>query len=152
VTGMNFDQAFESREIRSRRMMSASNPRDRTPEPPRVSPPRQLERLDEAIALLATGLRVLLSMDLPLDHETQPSRSNNMIPDALPMNGNERYEVLIVEKYEDATGAEKANWTRIGVAFPHKDGLGLNVELKAIPVSGKLIIRRHGARTRAAES
>ncbi len=75
-----------------------------------------------------------------------------MIPDALPMNGNERYEVLIVEKYEDATGAEKANWTRIGVAFPHKDGLGLNVELKAIPVSGKLIIRRHGARTRAAES
>jgi hypothetical protein len=30
-----------------------------------------------------------------------------------------------------------------------KDGLGLNVELKAIPVSGKLVIRRHEAKPKA---
>ncbi len=67
------------------------------------------------------------------------------------VNGSDRYDVLVVEKYEDHEGAEKANWTRIGVAWPHKDGNGLNVELKAIPVSGKLVIRRHDAKARANE-
>ncbi len=64
------------------------------------------------------------------------------------VNGSDRYDVLVVEKYEDHEGTEKANWTRIGVAWPHKDGNGLNVELKAIPVSGKLVIRRHDAKAR----
>jgi hypothetical protein len=68
--------------------------------------------------------------------------------DTPAVNGSDRYDVLVVEKYEDHEGAEKANWTRIGVAWPHKDGNGLNVELKAIPVSGKLVIRRHDAKAR----
>jgi hypothetical protein len=58
----------------------------------------------------------------------------------------QRYDVLVVEKYEDGSGTEKANWTRVGVAFAHKDGLGMNVELRAIPVSGRLVIRRHEAK------
>lgn len=66
-------------------------------------------------------------------------------------NGTDRYDVLVVEKYEDEAGAEKSLWTRIGAAFPHKDGQGLNVELKAIPVNGKLVIRRHEAKARANE-
>jgi hypothetical protein len=57
-----------------------------------------------------------------------------------------RYDVLVVENYEDGSGAEKANWTRVGVAFAHKDGLGMNVELRAVPVSGRLVIRRHEAK------
>jgi len=61
----------------------------------------------------------------------------------------ERYDVLVVDNYEDAQGAEKASWTRVGVAFAHKDGLGLNVELQAIPVSGKLVIRRHEPKPKA---
>jgi hypothetical protein len=61
----------------------------------------------------------------------------------------ERYDVLVVDNYEDAHGAEKASWTRVGVAFAHKDGHGLNVELQAIPVSGKLVIRRHEAKPKA---
>ncbi len=69
--------------------------------------------------------------------------------EAPAVNGGDRYDVLVVEKYEDQAGAEKANWTRIGVAWPHRDGNGLNVELKAIPVSGKLVIRRHDAKARA---
>ncbi len=68
------------------------------------------------------------------------------------VNGSDRYDVLVVEKYEDHEGAEKANWTRIGVAWPHKDGNGLNVELKAIPVSGKLVIRRHDAKARTKDA
>jgi hypothetical protein len=65
-----------------------------------------------------------------------------------PASATERYDVLVVDNYEDAQGAEKASWTRVGVAFAHKDGLGLNVELQAIPVSGKLVIRRHEAKAK----
>jgi hypothetical protein len=72
-----------------------------------------------------------------------------MNTNASPASAAERYDVLVVDNYEDAQGAEKASWTRVGVAFAHKDGLGLNVELQAIPVSGKLVIRRHEAKPKA---
>ncbi len=72
--------------------------------------------------------------------------------EAPAVNGNDRYDVLVVEKYEDDTGTERSSWTRVGVAFSHKDGLGLNVELKAIPVSGKLVIRRHEGKARVPEA
>jgi hypothetical protein len=68
------------------------------------------------------------------------------------VNVTDRYDVLVVENYEDGAGAEKTNWTRVGVAFPHKDGNGLNVELRAIPVSGKLVIRRHEAKLKPSAS
>lgn len=32
-------------------------------------------------------------------------------------------------------------WTKIGAAWPHDDGKGFNVDLIAIPVSGRLVIR-----------
>ncbi|MGB3899775.1 MAG: hypothetical protein WA973_14620 [Mesorhizobium sp.] len=35
----------------------------------------------------------------------------------------------------------QAYWTRIGCAWPHQDGQGLNVSLTAIPISGRLVIR-----------
>lgn len=34
-----------------------------------------------------------------------------------------------------------AFWTRIGVAWQHNDGEGLNVQLSAIPVGGRIVIR-----------
>lgn len=34
-----------------------------------------------------------------------------------------------------------AYWTRIGSAWPHQDGQGLNVSLTAIPISGRLVVR-----------
>ena len=68
------------------------------------------------------------------------------------INTNDRYDVLVVEKYEDGAGTAKSNWTRVGVAFAHKDGNGLNVELRAIPVSGRLVIRRHEPKAKASES
>jgi hypothetical protein len=54
-----------------------------------------------------------------------------------------RYDVFVVENYADAAGAEKSSWTRLGVAFPHKDSKGFHVELRAVPISGKLEIRLH---------
>jgi hypothetical protein len=120
--------------------------------PPRPSLPTQPEGLEDAIALVATGLRILLNLESQQDREYQPPRSTDMAAELSAVNGNDRYDVLIVEKYEDETGAEKSSWTRVGVAFPHRDGNGLNVELKAIPVSGKLVIRRHEAKSRANEA
>jgi hypothetical protein len=55
----------------------------------------------------------------------------------------ERYDVFVVENYEDKAGEEKSAWTRIGSAWPHKDGKGFNADLRALPVSGKLVLRRY---------
>jgi hypothetical protein len=75
-----------------------------------------------------------------------------MSTDTSSVNATDRYDVLVVENYEDGAGTEKASWTRVGVAFAHKDGNGLNVELRAIPVSGKLVIRRHEGRSKSPAS
>ena len=60
-----------------------------------------------------------------------------------PTGTPDRYDVFVVDEYKDRTGEEKANWTRIGSAWPHKDGKGFNAELRALPVSGKLVLRRY---------
>jgi hypothetical protein len=54
-----------------------------------------------------------------------------------------RHDVFVVENWTNNEGAEQANWTRVGVAFAHKDGKGFNLELRALPVDGKLVIRQH---------
>jgi hypothetical protein len=56
----------------------------------------------------------------------------------------QRHDVFVVDNYTDKhDGSENANWIRVGVAFPHKDRKGFNIELKAVPTSGKLVIREH---------
>lgn len=45
-----------------------------------------------------------------------------------------------VEEYDNSQGKKARRWTRIGVAFPHKEGAGLNVELRAFPVDGRLVL------------
>ncbi len=32
-------------------------------------------------------------------------------------------------------------WLNLGLAFPHKDGKGLNVVLQAFPLDGKIVLR-----------
>ena len=32
-------------------------------------------------------------------------------------------------------------WLNIGLAFPHKDGKGLNIILQAFPLDGKIVLR-----------
>ena len=51
-------------------------------------------------------------------------------------------DTYVVEDYKDKAGEDKSAWTRIGAAWPHKDGKGFNAELRALPVNGKLVIRR----------
>jgi hypothetical protein len=33
-----------------------------------------------------------------------------------------------------------AHWTRIGAAWPHKTGEGINVELSALPIEGRIVL------------
>lgn len=44
-----------------------------------------------------------------------------------------RLEAFTVRKYTNSDGEEKSAWTRIGIAFPHKNGEGFNIQLDAIP-------------------
>jgi hypothetical protein len=34
-------------------------------------------------------------------------------------------------------------WLNLGLAFPHKDGHGFNILLNALPLDGKLVVRRY---------
>jgi hypothetical protein len=47
--------------------------------------------------------------------------------------------VFTVEEYEN-NGKTGKKWTKIGAAFPHKEGIGFNIELKAFPVDGRLVV------------
>jgi hypothetical protein len=44
--------------------------------------------------------------------------------------------VFVVEGEGDATF-----WHRIGAAWAHKDGLGFNLTIAAVPLSGRLVVR-----------
>jgi hypothetical protein len=48
--------------------------------------------------------------------------------------------VFTVEEFDGAAGKTVRNWTKIGVAFPHADTGGFNIELRAFPRDGKLVV------------
>lgn len=52
-------------------------------------------------------------------------------------NSKPDYAVYVV----DGEG-EKAHWTKIGAAWSHTDGDGFNITLTALPLTGRLIIRK----------
>ena len=47
--------------------------------------------------------------------------------------------VFTVEEYESNGNAGK-RWTKIRAAFPHKEGIGFSIELKAFPIDGRLVV------------
>jgi hypothetical protein len=38
-------------------------------------------------------------------------------------------------------GEKRSVWTRVGAAWPNKDGRGFNVVLDVVPLDGRLILR-----------
>jgi len=67
-------------------------------------------------------------------------------PQSAQATESTRYDAFVVEKYQDKDGNEQKQWTRIGVAFPHGDGLGLNILCVAWPANGELVVRLHEPR------
>lgn len=49
------------------------------------------------------------------------------------------FNVFIVSK-KDETDKE-GFWTKIGAAWKHQDGDGLNITLTALPIDGQLVLR-----------
>jgi hypothetical protein len=49
-----------------------------------------------------------------------------------------RLNVFTVEEYE-SNGKTQKKWTKIGAAFPHKEGSGFSIELRAFPIDGRLV-------------
>ena len=45
-----------------------------------------------------------------------------------------RLDALVVREYTDARGETKAAWTRIGTAFPSREGAGYTLVLDALPM------------------
>ena len=58
------------------------------------------------------------------------------------MSANDRpsHKVFTVEDKDG--GDDKGFWTRVGSAWPRKDGKGLDLVLSALPVSGRLVLPR----------
>ncbi len=48
--------------------------------------------------------------------------------------------LLTVDEFKTAAGTLRRSWTKVGVAFPHADGRGYNLELKAFPRDGRLVM------------
>jgi len=58
------------------------------------------------------------------------------------MSGKPSHKVFVVEDKDVAEGEEPdAFWTRVGSAWPHKDGKGLNLVLSALPINGRLVLK-----------
>ena len=43
--------------------------------------------------------------------------------------------------YHVRDGKDKGFWTRIGVAWQHKDGKGFNIQLDVAPLDGRIQVR-----------
>jgi hypothetical protein len=38
-----------------------------------------------------------------------------------------------------SNGKTGKKWTKIGAAFPHKEGIGFSIDLRAFPIDGRLV-------------
>lgn len=51
------------------------------------------------------------------------------------------HTAYMVRDYTTASGEADAAWSKIGVAFAHRDGMGFDVVLDATPVNGRVVLR-----------
>jgi hypothetical protein len=58
--------------------------------------------------------------------------SNELIPGKRPTH----------RLYQVTGRGKKANWREIGAAWPNKDGAGFSIECSAIPLEGRIVMRR----------
>lgn len=54
------------------------------------------------------------------------------------------FNVFTVEEFDAPTAQDKdrkaKSWSKVGVAFPHKEGTGFNIQLRSLPVDGRLVV------------
>jgi hypothetical protein len=69
----------------------------------------------------------------------QTNRVPAPVQQSLPASASAYLNVFTVEEYE-RDGKTQKRWTKIGAAFPHKEGIGFSIELKAFPIDGRLVM------------
>jgi hypothetical protein len=74
---------------------------------------------------------------IEMNNRNQPQTARGTAPAEAP--APTYLNVFTVEEYE-SNGKTQKKWTRIGAAFPHKEGLGFSIELKAFPIDGRLVV------------
>jgi hypothetical protein len=81
-----------------------------------------------------TGTGNVFVFRLVVSHAASPIRGNTMVGKSSSKSKKPTHEAFVV------TGeGESAFWTKIGGVWPHDDGKGFNVELIALPTSGRLV-------------
>jgi hypothetical protein len=94
----------------------------------------EIERVGirEAAVLIAQWFAIAMPRRL---EQPQPRRKT-------VSGGKPSHKAYVVEDREGDED-DKGFWTRIGSAWPHKDGKGLNVVLAALPANGRLVLREY---------
>lgn len=52
------------------------------------------------------------------------------------------HDAFVAVTPNGSTDPKDTVWLKVGAAWPHKDGEGYNIVLHAVPVGGKLVIRK----------
>ena len=73
-------------------------------------------------------------------NSNNPARAQTEAQPQAPSRTANYLKVLTVEEYESPDGKAARRWTQVGVAFPHKEGEGFNIELRCLPLNGRLVI------------
>ena len=47
---------------------------------------------------------------------------------------------------------QNANWTKIGAAWPNRDGKGFSIRCEAVPLQGRIVMRAYTPKPKADES
>ena len=68
------------------------------------------------------------------------------------MNTRPSHRAYAVDDTDPDQPEQKGDWKRIGAAWPHKDGKGLNILLSAVPVNGRVVLREYTAEDEAADA
>src|ERR1039457_1337427 len=74
-----------------------------------------------------------------MNNRNQPTQARIPMPSPAPALTPTHLNVFNVEEYE-RDGKTQKRWTKIGAAFPHKEGTGFSIELRAFPVDGRLVV------------
>ena len=67
-------------------------------------------------------------------------------------SASQRLYAYTVREFDTADGKKGRAWTRIGVAFPHKDGAGFNIEVHSFPLDGRIVLFPADLDTRAEDA
>ena len=51
------------------------------------------------------------------------------------------FNAYSVREYTKEDGTKDSFWTKIGVAFAHKNGGGFDIVLEALPINGRITLR-----------